>query len=71
MRTRSITDGTAIIERGRVLVDGQEVAGPFDVGDGLEVVEFDARGSTLTFEAVQTTGANTGLLELEIYDAGS
>jgi len=64
LRSRSMTDGTSIIEQYTVMVDGGEPLGPFDAGD---VVEVAASGQQLRIDAVTTTGGNTGAGEIEVY----
>lgn len=68
-RSRSMSDGTAIVESYSVTVDGTTY-GPFPAGTGLVVSETSARGRTLTVDAVTTTGGNTGAAEIEVYTAG-
>lgn len=68
VRSRSMGDGTAIIERYRVVVDDDQVLGPFDADpDGLATVETDVTGQRFRFEALDTTGGNTGFVAVEIY----
>lgn len=69
-RSRGMTDGTAIVETYTMTVDGGEPLGPFEAaGDGTGVVEVDAQGRLLRFEAETTTGGNTGAVEIEVYAA--
>jgi hypothetical protein len=65
-RSRSMSDGTAIVETYQVTIDGTTY-GPFPAGTGLVVSETSARGQILTFEAVTTSGGNTGAAEIEVY----
>jgi hypothetical protein len=68
VRSRSMGDGTSIIERYQVVVDDDEVLGPFDADpDGLAVVEAEVTGRRFRFEAVDTSGGNTGFVAVEIY----
>lgn len=67
-RTRSMSDGTAVVESYTVSVDGEEF-GPFEVGQGLAVEELNAMGQEVTFAADTTTGGNTGAAEIEVYTA--
>lgn len=68
VRSRSMGDGTSIIERYQVVVDDDQVLGPFDADpDGLARVEADVTGQRFRFEAVDTTGGNTGFVAVEIY----
>ena len=71
VRSRSMGDGSSIVERYQVVVDDDEVLGPFDADpDGLTVVEVATRGQRFRFEAVDTTGGNTGFVDLEVHAAG-
>jgi hypothetical protein len=70
LRSRSMGDGSSIIETYEVTVDGDEVLGPFEAGaDGLAVSEVTATGQRFRFDAVSTSGGNTGAVEIEIYAA--
>lgn len=69
-RGRSMSDGTAIVEAYSVTVDGTEY-GPFPGGTDLTVTEAPAQGQVITFDAVTTTGGNTGAAEIEIYTSPS
>ncbi len=55
----------------RVVTDGGEVVGPFtlDGADGIYYFETDIVGKKLRFEAVDTSGGNTGAVGIEIYGA--
>jgi len=69
--TRRMSDGTAQIFRFTVTTDRGETFGPFDLPDADRSysfpVEFTAR--TLRFDAVETSGGNTGAVEIEVYGA--
>lgn len=68
--TRSMGDGSAIVESYTVTVDPDGAAeqfGPFEVDDGLSVAEFTTSGRVLRFDAEATTGGNTGAIEIEVY----
>ena len=70
LRSRSMTDGTSIIELYTLSVDGGDPLGPFDAGsDSGPVVEVATTGQRLRFDAASTTGGNTGAVELEVYAA--
>ena len=70
VRSRSMGDGSSIIEDYEVNVDHAEVLGPFGAGaDGLTTSEVSTRGQHLRFDATATTGGNTGAVEIEIYAA--
>ncbi|MPZ53221.1 MAG: hypothetical protein GEU79_10905 [Acidimicrobiia bacterium] len=66
-QTREMGDGTAIVNSYTITVDGGDPLGPFAVGPGLSVVDVSFTGQILRFEAVETTGGNTGAVEIEIY----
>lgn len=66
-RTRSMSDGTAIIKAITVTGDDGKVLGPFPVGTGLTVLPFALTTRTLRIAAAQTTGGNTGAVEIEVY----
>jgi len=67
--TRTMANGTAQIFRFTVTTDRGETFGPFDLpdADGMHTfpVEFTAR--TLRFDAVESSGGNTGAMEIEVY----
>jgi hypothetical protein len=69
--TRRMSDGSAQIFRFTVTTDQGETFGPFDLPDADRSysfpVEFTAR--TLRFDAVETSGGNTGAIEIEVYGA--
>ncbi len=65
-RSRSMSDGTAVVETYTVTVDGTEL-GPFPAGTGLVVSQAQVSGKVVTFDAVTTSGGNTGAGEIEIY----
>ena len=53
----------------RVIADSGEVDGPFELSDASTVHYFDTDLTTrhLRFEAIETSGGNTGAVEIEIY----
>ncbi len=65
-RSRSMSDGTAVVETYTVTVDGTEL-GPFPAGTGLVVSPAQVNGQVVTFDAVTTSGGNTGASEIEVY----
>jgi hypothetical protein len=70
VRSRSMGDGTSIIERYQVIVDDDEVLGPFEGDpDGLRTVDAVSSGQRFRFEALETTDGNTGFVAVEIYAA--
>jgi len=65
--SRQMGDGTSIVDTFTVTVDDGEVFGPFPAGPGMSVVDVEVTGQTLRFDAVETTGGNTGAVEIEVY----
>ena len=55
----------------RVVTDQDEVVGPFtlDGVEGMYYFDTDIAGTILRFEAVDTSGGNTGAVEIEIFGA--
>ena len=53
----------------RVVTEQGEVVGPFTLegADGMYYFETDIVGKSLRFEAVDTSGGNTGAVEIEVY----
>lgn len=68
-RTRSLGDGTAVIRSVTVMGDDGKVHGPYRLGMGVTVIDLALTTRTLRFEAVETTGGNTGAIEIEAYEA--
>jgi hypothetical protein len=69
LRSRSMGDGSSVVQTFTVTTDGGLVHGPFDAGTGGPVTEVDLIGRVLRIDAVQTTGGNTGAAEIEVYEA--
>ena len=67
--TRSMADGSAVTLTYSVVVDGGERYGPFPAGTpargAVQVVVFE--GESLRFEVVETTGGNTGAIEIRVF----
>ena len=64
------TMGTsAEIQSFRVITDSGEIFGPFQLSgpDAIQYVDTDFVAIRLRFEAVETTGGNTGAIEIEVY----
>lgn len=70
MRSRSMSDGSSIVETFTVTVDDGQTYGPFDAGTTAVVNETDFTGRVLRIDAVQTSGGNTGAAEIEVYARG-
>jgi hypothetical protein len=66
-RTRSMSDGTAIMKSITVTGDDGKVLGPFPVGSGLTIIPLHLTTKTLKISAAKTTGGNTGATEIEVY----
>jgi len=68
--TRAMTS-SARIERFEIRTDDGTTFGPFELPDanGLHRFEVEATTSTLRLEVVDSTGGNTGLVEVEAYRA--
>lgn len=68
--TRSMTDGTAVTLTYTVVVDEGERLGPFPAGTparrSVQVVEIE--GQSLRFEVAETTGGNTGAIEIRVFE---
>lgn len=70
IRSRSMGDGSSIIGTYQITVDDGEVLGPFAASvDGLAVVEVTTSGRRFRFDAVTSSGGNTGAVEIEIHAA--
>ncbi len=69
LRSRSMSDGTSVIETFTVTVDDGQTLGPFDAGTTVTVHELDVTGRVLRIDAERTTGGNTGAAEIEVYGA--
>lgn len=69
LRSRSMGDGTSVVETFTVSVDDGETYGPFEAGTTFTVAEVDFTGQVLRVDAERTTGGNTGVAELEVYEA--
>lgn len=66
--TRSMGDGTAIAESFTITVDGGEPLGPFSIDGKPTDVAFT--GQVLRFDVEESTGGNTGAVEIEVFVAG-
>lgn len=64
-RTRQMSDGSAIVRRYGLTADG-ETFGPFPAD---EIAHVQVTGRELLFEATETTGGNTGAVEIEVFAA--
>ena len=70
-RSRKMSDGTSIVKKFELRVDGQSTFGPFDTPDPdvRYVIELPATTTmrTVRMTALETTGGNTGLKELQLF----
>ncbi len=66
--TRTMGD-SAQVRSFQVTTDDGEVHGPFAVDDATTIYYFDANleAKRLRFEVLETSGGNTGALEIEVY----
>ncbi len=71
--TRAMADGTAITTTYRVVVDGEATFGPFPAGSPAvaRVEGLDIEGRVVRFEVVETTGGNTGAVEIRVFAPAS
>lgn len=69
LRSRSMSDGTSVVETFTVTVDDGKTYGPFEAGTAFTVNDVDFTGQVLRIEAEQTSGGNTGAAEIEVYEA--
>jgi len=69
LRSRSMSDGTSVVEIFTVTVDDGETYGPFEAGTTFTVAEAAFTGQVLRVDAERTTGGNTGAAEVEVYEA--
>jgi len=67
--TRTMGSSGQILSFQIKLDGGQEVYGPFEVVDATEIHYFDVNFTTkkLLFEVVDSSGGNTGAVEIEVY----
>jgi hypothetical protein len=66
--SRSMPDNTAITEAFTITTDGDDTHGPFAVPDTGQAYEFevDFATQTLRFDLVNTTGGNTGVVDISV-----
>ncbi|WP_157943908.1 discoidin domain-containing protein [Blastococcus atacamensis] len=69
LRSRSMSDGTSVVESFTVTVDGGQTYGPFGAGTASTVSEAEFTGQVLRIDAERTSGGNTGAAEIEVYEA--
>lgn len=66
--TRTMADGTATTTSYTVTIDGGDVLGPFPAGNPAHPAPatVDAQGQVFRFEVTDSTGGNTGAIEIRI-----
>ena len=62
-----MTDGSSITDSFTVTIDDNEILGPFSAGSGVVQKEFS--GQIVRFDVHESTGGNTGAIEIEVYSA--
>lgn len=68
LRSRSMSDGSSIVETFTVTVDDGTTYGPFPAGTTFVVSDVAFTGQVLRVDAEQTSGGNTGAAEIEVYE---
>jgi hypothetical protein len=68
-QSRAMSDGSAITEAFTITTDQGQVFGPFSLPDPDNGYSFDidAEAETLRFELVETSGGNTGVVDIIVY----
>lgn len=68
-QTRSMGDGSAIALAFTITTDSGETFGPFGVPDASSSHNFEVEieAETLRFDLVETTGGNTGVVDIVVY----
>jgi len=68
-RSRAMADGSAITEAFTITTDQGQLFGPFSLPDPDNGYSFDidAEAETLRFELVETSGGNTGVVDIIVY----
>ena len=69
LRSRSMSDGSSVVETFTVTVDDGQTYGPFEAGTAFVVNETEFSGQVLRIDAERTSGGNTGAGEIEVYAA--
>ena len=72
-QTRSMSNGTAITKQFSIITDSGEEFGPFDLPDASQMYQFDVEieAETLRFNLMDTTGGNTGVVDIAVYGTAS
>jgi hypothetical protein len=68
-QSRAMSDGSAITLAFTVTTDSGETYGPFEVADTSQPFEIDMvfDAQTLRFDLFDTTGGNTGVVDIAVY----
>lgn len=68
-QTRSMSDGSAIANQFTIVTDSGDTFGPYDLPDPNQPYQFDVaiETETLRFNLMNTTGGNTGAVEIAVY----
>jgi hypothetical protein len=69
LRSRSMSDGSSVVETFTVTVDDGQTYGPFEAGTAGAVAQVAFTGQVLRIDADRTSGGNTGAAEIEVYAA--
>jgi hypothetical protein len=69
LRSRSMSDGSSVVQSFTVTVDDGETFGPFEAGTTFVVNPVEFTGQVLRVDADRTSGGNTGAAEIEVYAA--
>jgi len=77
-RSRRMTDGSSIVNKFQLLVVDDSanpfVLGPYETPDPSQLYTFDVNPPVnverIRFEALETTGGNTGAKEIQLFEAG-
>lgn len=67
--SRSMSDGSSITHQFTITTDSGEVLGPFELPDAEQAYEFEVEivASTLRFDLIDTSGGNTGVVDIVVY----
>jgi hypothetical protein len=70
-QSRAMSDGSAITLAFTITTDEGEVLGPFTLPDANSRYDFDVaiEAETLRFDLMDTTGGNTGIVDVAVYGA--
>lgn len=68
-QTRSMSNGTAVAKAFTITADSGETFGPFELPDASSTYDFEVEieAQTLRFNLMDTTGGNTGAVDIAVY----